>query len=94
MLGYETPEVAGMRVRDLVTPESWEVVEQKVASGNEEPYETVVVTKDGAKLDVEVRGKVSTYRGRSVRIAALRDVTKRKRAERGCARPRSGTARW
>jgi PAS domain S-box-containing protein len=82
MYGYETSEVIGMSAEDLVAPESREVALRHIFSNSEEPYEAVALRKDGTKFDVEVRGKKSSYLGRSVRITALRDITGRKEAEK------------
>ncbi|MGH3106852.1 MAG: PAS domain S-box protein, partial [Rubrobacteraceae bacterium] len=81
MFGYDLPEIVGLSVRELITPESLELVLHNISSDAEETYEAVALRKDGTRFDVEVRGKASSYQGRTVRIAALRDVTERKRAE-------------
>jgi two-component system, sensor histidine kinase and response regulator len=80
--GYEPHEVIGMTAEELIAPESREMALRYIASDFEEPYEAVGLKKDGTKFDVEVRGKKSSYRGRPVRITALRDITARKEAER------------
>jgi diguanylate cyclase (GGDEF)-like protein/PAS domain S-box-containing protein len=56
-------------------------VRRKIASGDEEPYEIMGARKDGTRLDLEVRGRAYSYRGRDVRVTAVRDITERKRAE-------------
>ena len=82
MLGYELREVVGMNASEVAAPESREMVLRNIASGYEEPYEAVVIRKDGTTFDVEVRGKMSSYRGGAVRVTALRDITGRKRVEK------------
>ena len=82
MLGYELAEVVGRSALEFVAPEHRDLVRGKIASGAEEPYEIVGVRKDGTSLDLEVRGRAFSYRGRSVRVTAVRDVTGRKAAER------------
>ncbi|HET7270685.1 MAG TPA: PAS domain S-box protein, partial [Rubrobacter sp.] len=82
MYGYEISEVAGLAAENLIAPESREMALRYIFSGSEEPYEAVSLRKDGTRFDVEVRGKRSSYMGRPVRIAALRDITRRKEAER------------
>ena len=81
MLGYEEREVVGRSVLGFVAPEHRDLVEQNVLSGFEEPYEIVGLRKDGGRVDLEVRGKASRYRGSPVRVTVVRDVTERKRAE-------------
>ena len=81
MLGYKLREVVGMNASEVAAPESREMVLRNIASGYEEPYEAVVIRKDGTTFDVEVRGKMSSYKGGAVRVTALRNVTERKQAE-------------
>jgi two-component system sensor histidine kinase/response regulator len=82
MYGYEASEAVGMTAVDFVAPESREAVLQHISSNSPEPYEVVSLRKDGTTFDTEVRGKLSLYQGRAVRITALRDVTRRNDAEK------------
>jgi two-component system, sensor histidine kinase and response regulator len=91
MFGYEISEVIGMSARDFTAPESHELVEQKISSGDEDPYEAVGLGKDGTRFDLEVRGEMSPYGGRAVRVTAVRDITEHKRAE---ARLREAEGRY
>jgi len=81
MFGYDLSEVVGLSVRDLIAPESVDVVLHNISSDAQETYEAVAVRKDATRFDVEIRGRASSYQGRTVRIAALSDMTERKRAE-------------
>jgi diguanylate cyclase (GGDEF)-like protein/PAS domain S-box-containing protein len=82
MFGYEVSEVIGRSTVEFVVPEDRDLVEQKIASGAEEPYEVTGVRQDGTLLNLEVRGRPYSYRGRSVRVTAIRDITERKEAEK------------
>ena len=82
MLGYALAELVGRSALEFVAPEHRDLVSQKIASGAEDPYEIVGVRKDGSSLDLEVRGRAFSYRGRGVRVTAVRDVTARKASER------------
>src|SRR5215210_7613090 len=82
MFGYGASEVVGMPAVDFVAPESREAVARHISTGSSEPYEAVALRKDETTFDAEVRGKSSHYRGRVVRVTAVRDITGRKRAER------------
>ncbi len=87
MFGYdEASEVVGKTPLDFVAPESRDLVRQRVSSGYEEPYEAVGLKKDGTTFDIEVRGRITSYRGHNVRVTALRDITERKRAEEALRR--------
>lgn len=82
MLGYGLEEVLDKTAWDFLAPECHELVRQKIREGSEEPYEAVGLRKDGSRIDVEIRGRATTYQGRPVRVVAIRDVSDRKRAER------------
>ncbi|MGB3634042.1 MAG: PAS domain S-box protein, partial [Rubrobacteraceae bacterium] len=81
MFGYELSEVIGMSPLDVTAPESYETVRNARSSGFEEPYEVVSMRKDGTTFDSEIRGKMTTYKGRAVRVTAIRDITERKKNE-------------
>src|SRR5918994_4357058 len=82
MFGYGASEVVGMPAVDFVAPESREAVAEHISTGSPEPYEAIALRKDGTNFYVEIRGKSSEYQGRGVRLAAIRDITARKRAEK------------
>lgn len=82
MFGYSLEELTGMRKTQLVTPESQQKVADKMASGSQKAYEAVGLRKDGSTFPVEIVGRPIPYRGNSMRVAAVRDITERLRAER------------
>lgn len=82
MLGYEPEEIVGLTAWNFLGPESHDLVREKIRQGSEEPYEAVGIRKDGTRIDVEIRGRATTYQGRPVRVVAIRDISDRKRAER------------
>jgi diguanylate cyclase (GGDEF)-like protein len=81
MFGYEPKEMVGLRAENFVAPESLHVVMQHILSGSEAPYEHLAVRKDGSIFPVEARARSLPYRGQSVRVTAVRDITERKAAE-------------
>ncbi len=80
MFGYEHSEVLGKSALELIAPE-YRALTQRILSGYEEPFEVVALKKDGTPIDLEIRASMLTYQGRSARVTAVRDITKRKRAE-------------
>jgi PAS domain S-box-containing protein len=82
MMGYSYEETTRMTALDFTAPEYHELVLEKIRTGDEQPYESVDVRKDGSRFPVEVRGRNMPYRGRMVRVIAVRDITERKQAER------------
>lgn len=79
--GYELSELYGKSILDLVASESAEVVERHFLTGHDRHYEAVGLRKDGSTFPVELVGKDAKYKGRTVRIAAVRNITQRKKAE-------------
>ncbi|QIN80145.1 PAS domain S-box protein [Rubrobacter marinus] len=88
MFGYEPSEIVGRFALDFVAPESRDLVHRNISSGFEQPYEAVGLRKDGSRFVQEIHGRSSTYRGRSVRVVAMRDVTEQKRAQAELTRER------
>jgi PAS domain S-box-containing protein len=81
MFGYALPEVVGKQVLDLAAPEFREEVRRRIREGDGRPYEAVGLRKDGSTFPGELRGRRVRYKGREVRVTAVRDVTERRRVE-------------
>jgi PAS domain S-box-containing protein len=82
MTGYQIEELIGQNGCELlIVKELQDVVRQIIISDSEKPYEAVVSRKDGSTLAVEVQGKVISYQGQKMRVAAIRDITERKLVE-------------
>ena len=79
--GYETHELIGKKLMDIVAPESREKVRAAIMSGATEHYEAGGIRKDGARLALEVSARSIVYHGRPTRVAAIQDITERRRAE-------------
>jgi PAS domain S-box-containing protein len=78
---YEPRELIGMNVIDLAAPESRALVAEHVKAGDEDAYEAAGLCKDGSRFPAELRARMMKYRGRPVRVTAVRDLTAQKRAE-------------
>jgi two-component system NtrC family sensor kinase len=81
MLGYDPSEMIGMHMSQLVTAESWELVQKDIRESSEKPYEATMVRKDGSTVPIEIVRKESIREGRRVSISAIRDITERKQTE-------------
>jgi PAS domain S-box-containing protein len=81
MHGYCPEELVGRPVTDCVAPQSREQVIERIRMGQTEPYEHLALRKDGSTFAVEARGRMMIFRGRRVRVTAVRDITQRQRAE-------------
>ena len=81
LYGYEADELIGRSVFMLIDPGMHEQVAGRIAVGDETPYESIGVRRDGSVFLSEVRARAIPYQGRQVRVVAIRDITERKRAE-------------
>jgi PAS domain S-box-containing protein len=81
MFGYEPEELIGVHLLDLVVPEDRETLRRAIERGDEAPYETTKVRKDGTRFVAESAGRSIPLMGRMVRVGTIRDVTDRRSAE-------------
>ena len=81
MFGYTEGEAIGKPGTDWIIPEEREHVKDKMLSGIEIPYKTTALRKDGSIFPAEIQGRMINYRGRNVRVTALRDITDAKKTE-------------
>lgn len=81
MFGYQASEIIGMAAMDFVSPEYREKVKNKILAGYEQSYESIGLKKDGSTFPIEVHARMFAYKGKQVRVTAVRDLTERKRAE-------------
>ena len=82
VFGYTRAEAFGRHGTEWMVPEDREQVKNNMLSDYEEPYQVTALRKNGTTFPCEIQGKRITYRGRPIRITALRDITDRKRAEK------------
>ena len=82
MVGYSPEELVGRNILEFIAAPGWQdVILERVRSGSEEPYEMMGQRKDGTLVAVEIQARATTYHGRKVRVAAVRDITERKLVE-------------
>ncbi|MBU1148206.1 MAG: PAS domain S-box protein, partial [Candidatus Omnitrophica bacterium] len=83
MFGYNPEELAGKDAISLTaTPESVENIKKQIYINNLGSYEATGVKKDGTKFPMEIRGRLTSYKGYKVRMAVIRDLTGQKQSER------------
>jgi two-component system cell cycle sensor histidine kinase/response regulator CckA len=82
MFGYSHPsEVIGRSVLEFGAPEGNRQVMEALRTGRETPYESTGLRKDGSVFVAELTGRAAHFRGKAVRMTAIRDITARRRAE-------------
>ncbi len=74
-------EIIGRPIWDFIAPESHALVQEKIQSVNEQPYEAIGRRIDGTMFPMEVCAKAIPYQGRLARVVAIRDITERKQLE-------------
>lgn len=80
----EFPErgLIGKHVLDLLAKESHEAVISQIKAPVSHSIELIGLKSDGAPFPIEVQGRFINYRGKRMRMVALRDLSARKEAER------------
>ncbi len=81
MFGVTLEQVKGRDALAYVIPEDREKLRRNIAERRAETLETVGIRADGSRFPIEVNGKVIMDGDRAVRVAAVRDITDRKRME-------------
>ncbi len=80
--GYSRNEINRNFVIDkLFTPKSLQLVNEKIETENTEPYEVMGTRNDGSTFPIEIRVRIIDFKGKHVRVAAIRDLTKQKKME-------------
>jgi PAS domain S-box-containing protein len=79
IFGYTLEELIGQQAIDLLfTPESAQIVHEKVQQQHAEPYEVVGVHKDGHHIPIEIEARQINA---TLRVASVRDITYRKQVQ-------------
>jgi len=81
MLGYEPGELVGAEVLDLIAPESREMIAARIGTDEGERHEAWGLRKDGTAFPFEACSRQAQYRGQTVRMVAIRDLSQRKQTE-------------
>lgn len=81
MSGYSEAELIGNNAFNFLTPNSKKIALQMITAGDETPYEVELLKKDGTISVVEIQGKEILNPGGGLRVAAVRDISDRKRSQ-------------
>jgi PAS domain S-box-containing protein len=82
MLGCRLSDLVGRSIQDFVAAPSKQLVQDHLVEGAGAPYQHLARRADGSFFPVEVRARTVPYRGRTVRLSAIRDISERVEAER------------
>ncbi|MBF0320239.1 MAG: PAS domain S-box protein [Nitrospirae bacterium] len=82
MLGYENvSELIDKSAMDFTAPQYRKLTANNIAAEYEQPYESVLIKKDGTTFPVEIHGRMMERDGKRIRVTAVLDMTERKKAE-------------
>ena len=82
LFGYQRSELIGKSIAKLIAPNVRDDTLTKILSGYSLPYESICLKKDKTIFPVEVCGKNYSSKGRVLCVTAIRDITRRKMAEK------------
>ena len=82
MFGYTLDEALGRMGTEWIAPDDRDIVMKNMLSGYELPYQAAALRKDSSTFPCEIQGRMMNYKGKRIRMTALRDITERKRTER------------
>lgn len=82
LFGYQRSELIGKSIAKLIAPNVRNDALTKILSGYSLPYESICLKKDKTIFPVEVCGKNYSSKGRVLCVTAIRDITRRKMAEK------------
>ncbi len=82
MFGFTSvSDAIGHSLMDFVAPESRDLVLRELKSAGTTPFEAFGRRADGSIFPVEIARRLYQRQGRPVRVAALRDISERKRTQ-------------
>lgn len=82
MFGYTQEELKGKQIMPLIlAADCVDEVKNRIEKGLLVPYEGLGLRKNGQTFPLEIRVREMEYEGRDVRMAAIRDLSERKRME-------------
>ena len=81
LLDLSVDKLIGRPVLEFVAPASRATVEERVRAGSEQTYEHLVLRGDGSIIPVEAQGKALQLGDRTLRVTAIRDISRRKNLE-------------
>ena len=81
LFNYEIDEIVGKTLLQLSAQESQGIVLKNILAKMETPYEAIGLTKDGSMVPIELLSRSIIYKGQSVRVLGIRQVSEREVAD-------------
>ena len=81
MLNSSRQDTIGRQFLDLISPAYHDSVRQKLDKEENVPYEIELLRQDGTSIPVEIRAKSFSYHGHMLQVAAVHNLSRRRRLE-------------
>lgn len=81
MFDYQREELLGKKTEALIAPVSHPIFQQKLQQETTHPYQVKGLRKDGLNFPVEIRCQSTSYQGRQVNVAIIRNLSREKALE-------------
>ncbi len=81
LFGYTLDEAIGKQISEWITPKYRELTISNILSNYEKSFEVIAVRKDGTTFPAEIQIKKALFKGKEIRITALRDISLKKKVE-------------
>ena len=81
MLGYSPEELVGQTIAGQMAPEDRDFAWQRMRARDESPFEASCIRRDGSRLIVQGETRYVPYRGRTMAMISVRDITEHRRTE-------------
>jgi|GEM_PF-2107779 PAS domain S-box-containing protein len=76
--GYRREDCIGRNILDFIHPDDLSIVQSKMLTHNLQSYEIRILKSNGSIIYVEIMSRPYTYFNKSVRVAAIRDISESK----------------
>ncbi|MDZ7723679.1 MAG: PAS domain S-box protein [candidate division KSB1 bacterium] len=86
MLGFERDEIIGMNLFNLIHPDYHAIAKNNIKKQVATPYQLLVIRKNGSTFYAEIEARDISYNDEYFRVACIRDITERKKAEEALQR--------
>ncbi|MBN1327535.1 MAG: PAS domain S-box protein [Candidatus Cloacimonetes bacterium] len=82
MFNYSYQEVIGKNIFAIAVPKEFhQTIFSKFQSRSVDPYEIEAIKKNGSRFPIEIEAREVVIDGKMYRVAAIRDITERRKAE-------------
>ncbi len=81
LTGYSLKEIQGFNKTNFIDSKYKKRIMLNINSNSDKPYDVVGKRKDGKRIAIEFKGKSFHYKNRIIRVASIKDITDRKKAE-------------